>query len=91
MEENFLHYKVDTIKYLGLLVDANLGRHATWEPLVMLFTKRLTLIRNRFSSLVGRVVLLNLIFNAILNLFLCFMKMSIAIWRNILGLQMLFL
>lgn len=53
-------------------VGANLRKEGTCEPLVKVVSMRLASWRNRFVSLRGRVVMLNLIMNFIHFFFLSF-------------------
>ena len=66
-------------KYLGLPVDANPGRVATWEPLLDQLSKRLNSWGNKYISLGGRIVLLNSVLNAIPIFYLSCFKLPVKV------------
>jgi hypothetical protein len=89
----FLNCRVGVVpfKYLGLPVDANHQRMATWEPLINSLRKRLGSWNNKFVSLGGRIVLLNAVLNAIPIFYLSFLKMPVQVWKKIRRIQREFL
>jgi len=77
--------------YLGLLVGDNPRRVETWEPLVDHLRRRLFSWGNRYISLGGRIVLLNLVLNSIPIFYLSLMKMPAKVVKLIVSLQRNFL
>ena len=61
-------------KYLGLLVDANPGREATWQPLVDLLTRRRNNWGNKFISLGGGLFFL-------IRCWMSFLYFTCLFWR----------
>ncbi|MCH80431.1 LINE-1 reverse transcriptase like [Trifolium medium] len=80
---NFLNCRRGTIsfKYLGLPIGANSKSLTTWGPLVQHLRKRLFSWRNKHISLGGRIVLINVVLNAIPIFYLSFMKMPVIVWK----------
>ena len=63
----------------------------TWQPLLQLLASRLRSWGNKYVNLVGRVVLLNSVLNAIPIFYMSVMKMSILVWKKIVHIQREFL
>ncbi|MCH84208.1 RNA-directed DNA polymerase (Reverse transcriptase), partial [Trifolium medium] len=80
----FLNCGLETVpfRYLGLSVGANPRSLSTWEPMHDSLKKRLSTLGNKYVSLGGRIVLLNLVFNAILIIYLSFLKMPVQVWKK---------
>jgi hypothetical protein len=89
----FLNCRTSTVlfTYLGLPVGASHQRATTWEPLINSLRKRLGGWGNKYVSRGGRIVLLNLVLNAISIYFLSFMKIPIHVWKQIRCIQREFL
>jgi hypothetical protein len=77
--------------YLGLPVGANPRKEATWDPVIEVLQKRLHSWKNRFVSLGGRVVLINLVLATIPLFYLSFMKLPTKVWKKIVSIQRSFL
>jgi hypothetical protein len=89
----FLHCKVRSLPftYLGLPVGANPRRLSTWNPILEVIQKRLTLWKNKYISLGGRVVLLNSVLAAIQIFYLSLFRMPMGVRKKIVSLQRRFL
>ncbi|WJX73641.1 hypothetical protein P8452_57400 [Trifolium repens] len=89
----FLNCKLGKIPfiYLGLPVGASPRKEATWKPVIELLQKRLHAWQNRFVSLGGRVVLINLVLAAIHLFYLSLFKMPMKTWKKIVSIQRNFL
>jgi len=74
-------------KYLGLPVEANPLKLATWEPLLEQLSRRLNSWGNKYVSLGGRIVLLNSVLNAIPIFYLSYLKMAAVVWRKVVKIQ----
>jgi len=74
-------------KYLGLPMGANPRSAVTWEPLVEHLGRRLNSWGHKYISLGGRIILLNLVLNAIPIFYLSFLKMPVNVWRKIVRIQ----
>lgn len=89
LAEGFLHCRIGSIPfiYLGLPVGANMRKERTWEPLIQHISNRLGSWRNRFVSLGGRVVRIDLILNSIPIFYLSFIKSPSSVWKRIMRIQ----
>lgn len=65
----------------------NQKKERTSDPLINLFSKKISSWRNRFVSLGGQVVLLNSVLNSISSLVISFMKMLVLVWKKLVSLQ----
>jgi len=85
----FLYCKIGTVPftYLGLPVGANHMHLLTWQPLKNSFHKKLSSWKNRFLSIGGKVVLLNMVLNSLPSLTLSFMKLPKKVISKITQIQ----
>jgi hypothetical protein len=93
MENSFLNCRLGSLpfKYLGLPIGENPNCEATWDPLADHHRKRLLSWRNKYVSLGGRIVLINLVLNAIPIFHLSFLKLPNKVKRKIVRIQREFL
>ena len=86
---NFLNCRQGSIPflYLGLPVGANPRRVETWEPMVEQLRRRIISWGNRYVSLGGCIVLLNLVLNSIPIFYLSLLKMSSKVVNSVVALQ----
>ncbi|GAU24549.1 hypothetical protein TSUD_148900 [Trifolium subterraneum] len=93
MASTFLNCRLDTLpfNYLGLPVGANAKSIATWEPLLEFLRNRLNSWRNKHISLGGRIVMINVVLNAIPIFFLSFLRMPVKVLKQVVRIQREFL
>jgi hypothetical protein len=93
MASNFLNCRIGRtpFKYLGLMVGGNPRSLATWEPMLNTIRGRLGNWGNRYVSLGGRIVMLNVVLSAIPIFYLSFLKMPIKVWKEVVKIQRKFL
>jgi hypothetical protein len=93
MASQFLNCRLGSVpfKYLGLPVGANPRKMSTWEPMLDTIQERLGAWRNKYVSIGGRIVLINLVLNAIPIFYLSYMKMPLSVWRKLVSIQRKFL
>jgi hypothetical protein len=72
-------------KYLGLPIGANPKSSSTWDPLLKSLQNRLFSWKHKHISLGGRIVLINVVLNAIPIFYLSFMKMPKSVWKKVGG------
>jgi hypothetical protein len=68
-------------------VGANPRAVATWDPVIEVLKKRLHSLKNKFVSLGGRVILINLGLAAIPLFYLSFLRMPTKVWKKIVSIQ----
>jgi hypothetical protein len=78
-------------KYLGLPVGANPRKLSTWEPLLEVIRRKLRSWGNKYVSLGGRIVLINVVLSAIPIFYLSFFKLPVKVWKEIVRIQREFL
>ncbi|MCI10071.1 RNA-directed DNA polymerase (Reverse transcriptase), partial [Trifolium medium] len=78
-------------KYLGLSIGVNPKSLSTWDPLLVHLRNRLSSWRNKHISLGGRIVMINVVLNAIPLFYLSFLKMPAKVWKKVVRIQREFL
>jgi hypothetical protein len=93
MAADFLNCRVGStpFKYLGLPVGANPRKLSTWEPLLEVIRRKLRSWGNKYVSLGGRIVLINVVLSAIPIFYLSFFKLPVKVWKEIVRIQREFL
>jgi hypothetical protein len=56
---------------------------STWEPMLNVVRRRLGSWGNKYVSLGGRIVLINVVLNAIPIFYLSYMKMPMKVWKEL--------
>ncbi|MCH88028.1 ribonuclease H protein [Trifolium medium] len=74
-------------KYLGLPVGANPRLMSTWKPMLDVFRGRIGSWGNKYLSFGGRIVMINVVLNAILVFYLSYLKMPSSVWREVVKIQ----
>lgn len=89
----FLNCKCGDVlfKYLGLPIEANPRRVATWQSVIDSTRKRLAAWKRKHLSLGGRITLINSVLSSLPIYFLSFFKIPKRVVSNIIRLQSNFL
>jgi hypothetical protein len=64
---------------------------STWEPMLNVVRRRLGSWGNKYVSLGGRIVLINVVLNAIPIFYLSYMKMPMKVWKELVKIEQVFL
>jgi hypothetical protein len=80
-----------SFKYLELPIGANPKSEVTWKPLLDNLRKRLFSWRNKHISLGGRIVLINVVLNAMPIFYLSFLKIPVSVRKKVVRIQREFL
>ncbi|KAJ0768031.1 putative RNA-directed DNA polymerase [Helianthus annuus] len=78
-------------KYLGILVGGNMSRINSWDPVIQVFKKRLSLWKARTLSMGGRLVLVKSVLESIPTYFFSLYKAPVTVINNLEGLIKRFL
>lgn len=78
-------------KYLGILVGGNMSRINSWDPVIQVFKKRLSLWKARILSMGGRLVLIKSVLESIPTYYFSMYKAPIAVINKLEGLIRRFL
>lgn len=77
--------------YLGLPIEANPKKAATWKPVVDVMRKRLARWKGNHLSLVGRIVLLKSVLSSLPLYFFSFYRVPRRVLKTLISIQRAFL